>query len=149
MADALVTNFFYRFGFPRELHSDEGRNFELKRMQEVLERLWVSKARTTILHPQSYGMAKSYVTTIEEHLKVVCTHERDWDERLPIFLLAYRASTHETTSMTPTNMVFRRELRLAFDLVFRAPPAKEESTSDYTADLVERLHDIHHLPAST
>jgi hypothetical protein len=29
--------------------------------------------------------------------KVISTHLRDWDERLPIFLLAYRAITNETT----------------------------------------------------
>jgi hypothetical protein len=27
VADALVINFFCRFGIPRELHSDQGRNF--------------------------------------------------------------------------------------------------------------------------
>jgi hypothetical protein len=90
-------------------------------------------------------MVERYVKTIEEHLrKVVSTHQRDWDERLPIFLLVYRASTHDTTGMTPTNMVFGRELRLPCDLLFGAPPDKEQSTADYVADLVERLHDTHH-----
>jgi 2-iminoacetate synthase ThiH len=49
-------------------------------------------------------MVGRYVKTLKEHLrKVVPTHQRDWDERLPIFLLAYRASIHETTGMTPAN----------------------------------------------
>ena len=129
-----------------ELHSDQGRNFESRLMQEVLERLRVSKTRTTPLHPQSDGMVECYVKTIEEHLrKVVSTHQRDWDERLPIFLLAYRASTHETTGVTPANMGFGRVLRLPCDLMFGAPPDKEKSTTDYTAAHVERLHDIHHF----
>jgi hypothetical protein len=81
----------------------------------------------------------------EERLqKVVSTHQRDWDERLPIFLLVSRATTLETTGMTPDNMVFGRELRLPCDLLFGAPPHKEQSTADDAADLVERLHDIHH-----
>jgi hypothetical protein len=41
-------------------------------------------------------------------------------------------------------MVFGRELRLPCDLLFGAPPEKEQSTTDYVADLVERLHDTHH-----
>jgi hypothetical protein len=50
---------------------------------------------------------------VEDHLrKVVLMHQRDWDERLPIFLLAYRALTDETTGMTPANMVFVRVLCL-------------------------------------
>ena len=145
MADTLVTHFFCRFGVPIELHSDQGRNFESRLMQGVLERLRVNKTRTP-LHPPSHGMVERYVHTIKEHLrKVVSTHQRDWDERLPIFLLAYRASTHETTRVTPANMVFGRELRLPCNLMFGAPPDQEQSRMDYTADLVERLHNIHHF----
>jgi hypothetical protein len=91
-------------------------------------------------------MVERCVKTIDEHLrKVVSTQQRDGDERLPIFLLAYRTSTHDTTGVTPANMVFGRELRLSFDLMFGAPPDKERSTTDYAADLVERLHDNQHF----
>jgi hypothetical protein len=80
------------------------------------------------------------VRTVEVHVwKMVSTHERDWDERLPILVLPYRASTHNTTGMTPANMVFGRELRLPYDL-FGALPNKV-STTDYAANLAERLHD--------
>jgi hypothetical protein len=33
VAEGLVTNFFCHFGGPRELHSDQGRNFESRLMQ--------------------------------------------------------------------------------------------------------------------
>jgi transposase InsO family protein len=108
VAEALVTNFFCRFGIPRELHSDQGRNFESHLLQKVLQRLGVRKMCTPPLHPQSDGMVERYIKTIEEHLrKVVAPHQRDCDERLPLFLLAYRASTHETTGLTPASLVFR------------------------------------------
>jgi hypothetical protein len=41
--DALVTKFFCRFGVPMELHSDPGRNFESRLIQDVLERLGCQK----------------------------------------------------------------------------------------------------------
>jgi hypothetical protein len=66
---------------------------------------------TTLLHPQSDGMVECYDKTIEEHLrKVVISNQRDWDEKLLLFLLAYRASTHDTTGLTLTSLVFGREL---------------------------------------
>jgi len=37
VADALVPHFFCRFGVPIELHSDQGRNFVSRWMQDVLE----------------------------------------------------------------------------------------------------------------
>jgi hypothetical protein len=89
-------------------------------------------------------MVERYVKTIEEHLrKVVSSNQRDWDERIPIFLLAYRASTHETTGVTPANLVFGRELRLPCDLMFGAPPDKGQSVMAYAAELAERLRDTH------
>jgi transposase InsO family protein len=78
VVETLVTNFFCRFGIPRELHSDQGRNFESHLVQQVLQRLGVSKTRTTPLHPQSDVMVERYIKTIEEHLrKVVASHQRD------------------------------------------------------------------------
>jgi hypothetical protein len=54
----------------------------------------------------------------------------------------YRASTLETTSLTPVNLVFGRELRLPCDLLFGVPPDREQPTIDYIVELVNRLHDI-------
>jgi hypothetical protein len=110
VAEALFTNFCC-FGIPRGLRSDQGRNFESRLLQAVLQWLGVSKMHTTPLNPQSNGMVERYIRTVEEHLqKVVASHQRDWDDILPLFLLAYRASTHDTTSLTPASLVFRQEL---------------------------------------
>jgi hypothetical protein len=38
-------------------------------------------------------MVEGYIKKVEERLqKVVASHHRDWDARLPIFLLTYRAA---------------------------------------------------------
>jgi hypothetical protein len=37
VAEALVANFFCCFGIPRELRSDQGRNFKPHLLQEVLQ----------------------------------------------------------------------------------------------------------------
>lgn len=41
---------------PRELHSNEGRNFESFQFQEMWQILGIKKTRTTALHPQSGGI---------------------------------------------------------------------------------------------
>jgi hypothetical protein len=89
-------------------------------------------------------MVERWVKTIEEQLrKVVSTHHRDWDKRLPIFLLSYRAPTHETTGMMHANKVFGKE-RLPSDMLFGTPADKKQSTTYCAAGLVERLQDTHH-----
>jgi hypothetical protein len=66
-------------------------------------------------------MVELFIKTDEHLPKVVTLHQRDWDTRLPTFLLAYMASTPNTMGMTPANLVFREELRLPCDLLIRAP----------------------------
>jgi hypothetical protein len=46
VADALVTNFFYCFVVSKELHSDQGRNFDSRLMIKVLERLEIRPEET-------------------------------------------------------------------------------------------------------
>jgi hypothetical protein len=71
-------------------------------------------------------MVEHHIKTVDQHLrKVVAYHQRDWDERLSLFLLAYRASIYNTTSSTPASLVFGRELRLPCDVLFGAPPDRE------------------------
>jgi hypothetical protein len=54
-------------------------------------------------------MVEPYIKAVEEHLrKIVASHKRDWDARLPIFLLAYRALTQDTTGLIPASLLFVR-----------------------------------------
>jgi hypothetical protein len=88
--------------------------------------------------------------SVEEPLrKVVASHQCDWDGRLPLFLLAYRESTHDTTGSTPARLVFGRELRLPCDLLFGTHPYKERPTTDHAADLVGHYMTSTIMPAST
>jgi hypothetical protein len=88
-------------------------------------------------------MVERYINTVEEHLrKVVASHQSSWDEKLHLFLLAYGASTHDTTGASPVRLVFGRELRLPCDLLFGAPPDTERPTTDRATDIVDHLHDI-------
>jgi hypothetical protein len=87
-----------------------------------------------------------HVKTTQQHLrKVYSPHYWDWFKRLPIFLLAYRASTHDTTAVTLACMVFGWDLRLHYELMFGAPADKELSAACYTAVLVDQLHNNHHI----
>jgi transposase InsO family protein len=110
IAGALVTNFFCRFGIPRELHSDQGRNFESHLLQDILQRLGVNKMCTMPLHPQLDGMVERYIKTIKEHLqKVVASHQRDWDESLPLSPSLHGIHSRHN-GLTPAKVVFGREL---------------------------------------
>jgi hypothetical protein len=82
-------------------------------------------------------MVERYINTAKDKLRrVLASHQRDWDVRSPVVLLAYRASTH-------TNTDLGRELRLPCDLLFGAPPEKKWPTVDHAVNLLDHLHEIY------
>lgn len=51
VSDKLVTEFFSRFGLPKQIHSDQGREFESELFSHLCKRLGVEKTRTTPYRP--------------------------------------------------------------------------------------------------
>jgi hypothetical protein len=65
------------------------------------------------LYTQSDAMVECYIRSVKEHLwKIVTLHQRDWDARLPIFLLAYRTSALNIMGLTSASLVFGREFQM-------------------------------------
>lgn len=144
VATVFLENWVCRFGVPQELQSDQGRNFESSIFHRVAELLGIRKTRTTPLHPQSNGMVERFNQTMEKHLSMVVNkNQKDWDKHLPLFLMAYRAATHDATGQTPAGIVFGRELRLPCDLLFGSPIPEPSAVGDYVHDLKERLLETH------
>lgn len=144
VADVLVKEFISRFGVPMELHSDQGRNFESSVFSRMCEVLGIHKTRTTALHPQSDGMVERMNRTMGKYLsKVVSKHQRDWDQYLHLFLMAYRSSVNESTRLTPANIIFGRELRLPCDLAFGSRPEENLAGEDYVTQLRQQMDEIH------
>ena len=61
---ALHSAFFSRFGLPRQLHSDQGGNFESKLVAELCSIAGINKTRTTPFHPRSDGQTERANRTI-------------------------------------------------------------------------------------
>lgn len=146
VAKKVVEEVICRFGVPLELHSDQGRNFESTLFQEMCKLLGINKTRTTPMHPQSDGMVERFNQTLGNHLaKVVEEHQHDWDQHIPLFLMAYRSASHEATGFTPARTNFGREIRLPVDLITGRPPDAPKSSVDYVSEIQQRLDEIHHL----
>jgi transposase InsO family protein len=146
ISQTLVNEVFSRFGVPLEIHSDQGRNFESNIFKKISEIMGFRKTRTTPLHPQSDGMVERFNKTMEEHLsKVVAKNQRDWDQQLPLLLMAYRSAVHESTGQSPAKVIFGKDLKLPCDLMFGTPEAEKLEVHDYADELQKRLLEIHDM----
>ena len=106
----IVLEFMAHFGILRQIHSDQGKNFELKVFQEMCKSLGMDKTRTTPLQPQSDGMIERFNQTIEEMLSMfVAENQRDWAGIVtPILRRAYCSNVHESTSDLLIDLQFGR-----------------------------------------
>ena len=70
--------------------------------------------------------------------KIVKESQRDWDEKLPQVMAAYRASPHSSTGFTPNQLFLGRETRMPLDLIMGVPP-EDEGQPISTDDFVQRV----------
>ena len=137
VADHFVREFICRFGVPYQLHTDQGRNFESELFQQMCSRLGIEKTRTTPGRPESDGMVERFNRTLEAMLSMfVSENQRDWDEFLPMLMMAYRSTPHDSTKYSPNMLMMGRESSLPIDVIMGIP--REETEANWP-NYVERL----------
>ncbi|VDI24463.1 Hypothetical predicted protein [Mytilus galloprovincialis] len=134
VVDSFIKNFICRFGIPRQIHTDQGGQFESNLFKELCEKLRIHKTRTTAFRPQSDGLVERLNRSIEDIIsKYVCKNQRDWDEQLHWALMAYRSSEHETTKLSPCMLMLGREIELPIDLMYGPHPQRDEFPTETEA----------------
>ena len=145
VASKLVNRFISILGVPLQLHTDLGSNFESKVFQEVCKLLGINKTRTTVRRPQSDGMVERANRSIQNMIaSYISDSQDDWDEHIPLLMMAYRSSVHETTGVSPAMMMFGRELTLPVDMTLGRPIRDERlCATEHAYQLEQRLLDVH------
>ena len=115
--DAFFQYVVCRFGMPSVIHSDQGREFENKVMQELCLLCGAHKTRTTPYHPESDGLVERFNRTLLMMLAMFADENKDdWDDLLPAVIMAYRSSVHESTCFSPYRLMFGEECILQIDI---------------------------------
>lgn len=139
---ALV-KFFFTFGLPRRIQSDQGSNFMSKIFTQVMSKLNVKHHTSSAYHPESQGALERFHQTMKSMLCKYCTEtNREWDEGLPLF--AVRETLQESLGFSPADLVFghtvRGPLRLLREKFLSNKTSSSENTLDYVSSFRERLH---------
>lgn len=86
-----------KYGVPRELISDNGRNFTSNLFTTFLKQMGCTKINTTPYHPQANGMIESNFKSLGNMLALYVTaNQKDWDEILPSLTFTLNGSPKET-----------------------------------------------------
>jgi transposase InsO family protein len=141
-AKALYEGFFRFYGFPEQLHSDQGRNFLSRTIQELCRIAGIRKSRTTPYHPMGNGGAERWNQTLLKMLGTLENHQKsDWKSYISPLVQAYNATKNDATGYAPHYLMFGWHPRLPVDAYLGTDPTEghDGSHSSYASKLHQRL----------
>ena len=140
VAVAFVEACIFKYGPPKTLTSDNGKQFAANFLQAVCSLLGLSNIFTSTYHPQTNGQVERYNRAILAMLRnYVNEHQHDWDRNATALTYAYNNHVHRSTGTTPFSPVLSRpspEFSLHHSMRSRARPTQQQQN-----DYVKRLDD--------
>ncbi|KAI3359981.1 hypothetical protein L3Q82_014313, partial [Scortum barcoo] len=118
VAQVLVSEWFYKFGVPSRLHSDQGRSFESSLIEQLCSLYGVVKSCTTPYHPAGNGQCERFNRTLHNLLRTLpASRKRDWASCLLQVLFCYNTTPHQSTGESPFYLMFGQKPRLPVDFL--------------------------------
>ena len=115
------------FGPPKEILSDQGREFLNEMVDTMLTLIGTDHRVTSAYHPRTNGLTerfnKTLVSTLKKHTE---ENTENWPQWIPYCLLAYRSRVHSSTGYTPFELMFGRQMG-QFESWVSKPKENEEA----------------------
>src|SRR5262245_27905131 len=105
--ELCVEKYYLQIWVAQGLISDNGTQFQNKRMKERCDELGIEQRFTSVARPQTNEQTEITNRTIVSHLKSrLSARKGAWAEDLPAVLWSYRTTPRAATQDTPNALVF-------------------------------------------
>lgn len=142
--------FFLHYGYPKYLHSDQGKNFTSTTIKELCALAGITKTRTTPYHAMGNGMTERFNATLLNMLGTLeDDKKKDWKTYVPALVQAYNSTRHDSTGYSPFYLMLGRHPRLPIDIVMGLHPEEDRKETDYVNSLRKRLQYAFDLATKT
>ena len=139
-------NIVCRFGIPRTIISDNGRQFDSRAFRSFCSNLGIKNKYSSPGHPQANGQTevtnRSLLRLIKSHL---VGEKGAWPEELPNVLWAYRTTTRTPTGETPFNLTYGAEVVILVEVgltSFRREFFAEQDNNDQLKQNLDLLDEV-------
>ena len=143
IANVLYKEVFTRYGAPRTIISDRGKNFMSKLISALCEIFQVTRHHTSSYHPQTNSACERMNSVIAQSLRAYCNkNQLDWPEKLPGIMMAYRMGiSTQSTQYSPYFLVFGREMSVPFDTAITPKDNFSKSAKNHLKNILQNLEE--------
>lgn len=142
VSKVLWENWVSRFGVPRQIVTDQGRNFESNLFRSLASFLGSKVTHTTAYHPQSNGLIERWHRSLKTALMCrLMGATENWVHEIPAVLLGLRSVVKEDIGASPAQLVYGTTLRLPGDMFEPTSPSVRQE--QYVRNLSEIFKQIH------
>lgn len=123
VANCLLNEVFYTFGWPKLITSDRGKEFLNSLFKELTNMLGIEHHKTTAYHPNSNSIVERANRNLGIAIaKRVNKYHDNWDSILQAVVFGLNTSVHTITGQIPFTLLFNgRDITVATDMMF--PPS--------------------------
>ncbi|XP_077244859.1 uncharacterized protein LOC143884896 isoform X2 [Tasmannia lanceolata] len=115
VAKFIRTNIICRYGIPHELISDNGSHFK-KEVISLCEEFKIKHHKSSPYRPQTNGAVEAANKNVKIIISKMSETYKDWSNKLPYALWAYRTSIRASTGATPYSLVYGMEAVLPVEI---------------------------------
>ena len=150
VANILYNEIFTRYGAPRTIVSDRGRNFMSKLVSALCEFFEVKRTQTSSYHPETNATVERANSTLAQTLRTYINKDQlNWPSLLPSIMMAFRSSPcTESTGFSPYQLVCGRNMNLPIDTSLVPKPSLGANVQQYFEQLISRLKIVKELARS-
>jgi hypothetical protein len=146
VANFLYEDIFVCFGVPREIITDQGTQFTSRLIQSITEQFKIKHRMSTLYHSQANRQVEVTNRVLETILtKTVQHHHKDWADRLPEALWAYKTTWRNTTGFTPYELVYGKRVVLPIEFEIKTLRIALQVGLDLSEAQQHRLEQINEL----
>ena len=119
VAEFLSDNVFYKFGYPREIVTDQGAQFTSHLVENIFRKHKIQHSTSTSCHPQVNGQAEVTNIYLESILtKVVSSNRKYLEDRLVKATWAYNTTQKTTIGFNAYDLVYGKKALLLVEFEF-------------------------------
>jgi len=147
-AARALLQIYARYGAPRTIRFDGGRQFDNKLLSEFAELINTKQVKTIPYRPQSNGMVERANKEVVAHLKALVYELRDvdnWDVYVPLVQRIVNATFHTAIGCSPARLLYGGRIDLNRHLLAQQEEgeAKYSTMNQWLKQAAEVEHKIH------